>query len=82
MRAVAATAPRAGISWIGALYLIIGAIVAATHLVLVEPAHAQGLGLGAPRNGALAADPARDQPAHSLENRRVEPAGRRRAPQG
>ena len=31
MRAVAATAPRAGISWIGALYLIVGAIVAATH---------------------------------------------------
>jgi hypothetical protein len=31
VRAVAATAPRAGISWIGALYLIIGAIVAATH---------------------------------------------------
>lgn len=31
MRAVATTAPRAGISWVGALYLIIGAIVAATH---------------------------------------------------
>jgi hypothetical protein len=31
VRAVAATAPRAGISWIGALYLFIGAIVAATH---------------------------------------------------
>ena len=31
MRAVATTAPRAGISWTGAFYLIIGAIVAATH---------------------------------------------------
>jgi hypothetical protein len=31
VRAAAATAPRAGISWIGALYLIVGAIVAATH---------------------------------------------------
>jgi hypothetical protein len=29
--ASAAAAPRAGISWITAVYLIIGAIVAATH---------------------------------------------------
>lgn len=29
--ATAAAAPRAGISWLTALYLIIGAIVAATH---------------------------------------------------
>jgi len=28
---MAATAQRAGISWISALYLIVGAIVAATH---------------------------------------------------
>jgi hypothetical protein len=27
----ATAAPRAGISWLGALYLIVGAIVAATH---------------------------------------------------
>ena len=32
MRYAAATAtPRVGVSWIGALYLIIGGIVAATH---------------------------------------------------
>ena len=31
MRTATTTAPRAGVSWIFALYLIIGAIVAATH---------------------------------------------------
>jgi hypothetical protein len=29
--AAASTAPRVGVSWIGAVYLIIGGIVAATH---------------------------------------------------
>ena len=29
--AATTTAPRIGVSWIGALYLIIGGIVAATH---------------------------------------------------
>ena len=31
MRYAATTAPRVGVSWLFALYLIIGAIVAATH---------------------------------------------------
>ncbi len=31
MRYAATTAPNVGVSWIGALYLVIGGIVAATH---------------------------------------------------
>jgi hypothetical protein len=31
MRYAATAAPRVGVSWIGALYLIVGGIVAATH---------------------------------------------------
>ncbi len=32
MRSVAVAAPRIGVNWIVAVYLIVGAIVAATHM--------------------------------------------------
>jgi len=67
MRYAATTAaPRVGVSWVAALYLIAGGDRRRDAPLLVAPALAQGMGLRAPRDRALAADPAGRQPARSL----------------
>ena len=64
--AATATAPRVGISWIGAVYLIIGGIVAATHHYWSHLHTLKAWGSALLGDGAVAADPARRESAHSL----------------
>ena len=67
MRSAATTAtPRISISWIAALYLFAGGIVAATHHYWAHLHSLKGWGSALLANRAVAPAPPWREPAHSL----------------